>query len=160
MALYIACISSWPEQVELSSVCMFQHFSFLCFLRRLDNGFFRTTWLRRDLEKPKKKTQNNEHMVPRQFTSNRNEHIGTPPKHGETVWNQKRKIHVGITKTTRHILNTICCGVAPSVFDNRLHTLPLKTYLRLASFSCRLPRRLAALVFTPVNFRCCRPTMR
>ena len=32
----------------------------------------------------------------------------------------------GITKTTTHILNTICYGVAPSASDDRLHTLRLK----------------------------------
>ena len=33
---YIVCISSYPEQVEFSFVCMCQHFSFLHFLRRRD----------------------------------------------------------------------------------------------------------------------------
>ena len=37
---YIVCISSYPEQVEFSSVCMCQHFSFLHFLRRLDKRTF------------------------------------------------------------------------------------------------------------------------
>ena len=37
---YIVCISSYPEQVEFSSVCMCQHSSFLHFLRRLDKRTF------------------------------------------------------------------------------------------------------------------------
>ena len=37
---YIVCISSYPEQVEFSSVCICQHFSFLHFLRRLDKRTF------------------------------------------------------------------------------------------------------------------------
>ena len=43
---YIVCISSYPEQVEFSSVCMCQHFSFLHFLRRLDKRtfFIRVAW--------------------------------------------------------------------------------------------------------------------
>ena len=69
--------------------------------------------------KKEENRENNEHLVPRQFTPNRNEQIDTPPKHGE-VWLQQRQLHVWRTKTTIQIQNKIRHGIAPSFRVNHV----------------------------------------
>ena len=53
----------------------------------------------------------------RPFTSTCYGQTDKPPKRGENSWNQKRRIHVRMLDTAKHILKTIlktiCCGIAP-----------------------------------------------
>ena len=61
----------------------------------------------------KEARENNEHLVPRPFTSNNNEKIDDATKTRRTFGIQNRKMKVGRTEATKHIWNANCYAVAP-----------------------------------------------